>query len=238
MKIAIIGYGRMGREIEKMALSRNHTIGLIIDKDNIVDLNSSSLKGIDAAIEFSLPDKAFNNISICLRAGVPVVSGTTGWLENFSDALSICEETNCAFMYASNYSIGVNILFQMNRQLGGIMKGFNDYKVDISEIHHTKKLDAPSGTAITLAGEIIAGHGGYSSWAEAGKEEENSIPIASRREGDIPGTHVVSWQSEIDNISLKHEAKGREGFALGAVCAAEFLLGKNGFQSMSDMLGF
>lgn len=238
MKIAIIGYGRMGKEIEKIALARNHIIGLIIDKNNSKDLNSENLKGIDAAIEFSQPKEAFGNISRCLLEGVPVVSGTTGWLANFSEALKICEETNCAFMYASNYSIGVNILFHLNRKLSEIMKGFEDYKVDISEIHHTKKLDAPSGTAITLAGEIIAGHGAYKEWKKAGEEKENAIPIDSQRVGDVPGTHNVTWRSEIDNISLRHEAHGREGFALGAVCAAEFLQGKSGFQSISDMLGF
>ena len=238
MKIAIIGYGRMGREIEKMALSRNHTIGLVIDMDNIEDLNPGSLEGIDAAIEFSLPKEAFKNISICLRAGVPVVSGTTGWLGNISDAVKICEETGSAFMYASNYSIGVNILFHLSRQLGKIMKDYKDYEVDISEIHHTKKLDAPSGTAISLAGEIIAGHDGYKGWNKADKAEGSEIPIESLREGDVPGTHIVSWKSEIDSLSLKHEAYGREGFAQGAVRAAEFLIGKTGFQTMSDMLGF
>jgi len=228
----------MGKEIEKIALSRNHTIGLVIDKDNIEDLNTDLLAGIDAAIEFTQPEQAFNNISICLRAGVPVVSGTTGWLTDFSDALNICEETGSAFMYASNYSIGVNVLFHLNRQLGQIMKDFKDYKVDISEIHHTKKLDAPSGTAITLAGEIVAGHDGYTGWKESGKEMQDEIPIESVRKGNIAGTHIIKWESEIDRLSLKHEANGREGFALGAICAAEFLIGKSGFQTMSDMLGF
>lgn len=238
MNIAIIGYGRMGKTIQKIALSRNHDIGLIIDKENKNDLNEENLKGIDAAIEFTFPDQAYENISRCLAAGVPVVSGTTGWLNSFDEALRICEDSGTAFMYSSNFSIGVNILFHMNRKLAKIMEGYKDYRVGISEIHHTGKLDAPSGTAITLAREIIDSHGSYSSWIEAGSVNDAGVPIQSLREGDIPGTHKVKWSSDLDEISLIHEAKGREGFATGAVFAAEYIIGKTGFQTMSDMLGF
>lgn len=238
MNIALIGYGKMGRTISKIALSRKHNIGLIIDKENRNELDRDNLRGIDVAIEFTLPDQAFDNISRCLAAGVPVVSGTTGWLRQLDDARSLCEQSGTAFMYSSNFSIGVNILFHINRQLARIMDGYSDYSVGISEIHHSAKLDAPSGTAISLAEGIISSHGAYDSWTDEVTAGSDAILIQSAREGEVPGTHKVKWSSEIDEISLIHEAKGREGFALGAVLAAEYIKDKTGFRTISDMLGF
>jgi 4-hydroxy-tetrahydrodipicolinate reductase len=238
MNIALIGYGRMGHEIEKIAIKRGHTVKLIIDQDNTDDLCKSKLTDIDVAIEFSSPDAAFENISRCLELSVPVVSGTTGWLADYEKAVEICRKQSTSFIHSSNFSIGVNILFRLNEELARHMSKYSDYSVSIEEIHHTKKLDAPSGTAITLAGGIVEKHPIYEKWCYEYDKAEGFIPIRSVREGTVPGTHTVSWDSEIDTISIKHEAKSRKGFALGAVVAAEFVHPKKGIFTMSDVMGF
>jgi len=238
MNIALIGYGRMGHEIEEIAKSRGHKIPLIIDIDNSSDLNPSTLSGIDAVIEFSSPESAYKNISLCLSSKVPVVSGTTGWLKDYDKATELCINNNTSFIHSSNFSIGVNLFFRLSGELAKQMKNYSDYKVSIEEIHHTKKLDAPSGTAISLADGITKQHGGYTGWCSDGEKSEGKIPIKAIREGMVPGTHTVAWDSGIDTLSLKHEAKNRKGFALGAVVAAEFIHSRKGVFTMSDVLGF
>jgi 4-hydroxy-tetrahydrodipicolinate reductase len=238
MKIALIGYGRMGHAIEETALKRGHSISLIIDIDNPGDLNANNLKVIDAALEFSFPEAAFKNISICLENGIPVVSGTTGWLKDYEKAAKICMDRGSSFIHSTNFSIGVNMLFRLNSQLAKQMNKYRDYTVSIEEIHHNKKIDAPSGTAITLADGIKNQHHGYKGWCFENDKAENMIPVRSIREGSVPGTHIVSWDSEIDAISLKHEAKNRMGLALGAVVAAEFIYNRKGVFTMNDVLGF
>jgi 4-hydroxy-tetrahydrodipicolinate reductase len=238
MNIALIGYGRMGHEIETVAVKRGHVIKLIVDQDNTSDLNSLNLEKVDIAIEFSSPGAALKNIINCLSYKVPVVSGTTGWLEDYDTAVEICKKNKTSFIHSSNFSIGVNLLFRLNRELAKQMERYNDYKVSIEEIHHTKKLDAPSGTAITLASGIIDEHSAYERWCFENEKINICIPIRSVREGDVPGTHVVTWDSEIDTISLKHEAKNRKGLALGAVVAAEFICSRKGIFTMNDVMGF
>ena len=238
MKIALIGYGRMGHVIEETAIKRGHSVSLIIDIENQGDLNANNLEGIDAAIEFSLPDAAFRNISTCLESKVPVVSGTTGWLKDYQKAAKICIDNGSSFIHSSNFSIGVNLLFMLNSELAKQMNKYRDYTVSIEEIHHTKKLDAPSGTAISLADGIEKQHQRYKGWCFENDKHENMIPVRSIREGSVPGIHTVIWNSEIDTISLKHETKNRMGLALGAVIAAEFIHNRKGVFKMSDVLGF
>jgi 4-hydroxy-tetrahydrodipicolinate reductase len=238
MNIALIGYGRMGHEIETIAVKRGHVIKLIVDQDNMNDLNEANLRGIDVAIEFSTPSAAFNNIIKCLEVKVPVVSGTTGWQEDLYKAVDICKRNKTSFIHSSNFSIGVNLLFRLNSDLAKLMSRYQDYNVSIEEIHHIKKLDAPSGTAITLANGIMDKHSRYESWCFENEKADNCIPIHSVREGVVPGTHTVSWDSEIDTISLKHEAKNRKGLALGAVIAAEFIKSREGIFTMNDVMGF
>ncbi|MCX6325134.1 MAG: 4-hydroxy-tetrahydrodipicolinate reductase [Bacteroidia bacterium] len=238
MNIALIGYGRMGHEIEAIVIQRGHVIKLIIDQDNTADLNEANLKGIDVAIEFSSPGVAFNNIVKCFTMKVPVVSGTTGWLEDYEKAVDICNKNSTSFIHSSNFSIGVNLFFRLNTELAKLMDRYHSYNVSIEEIHHTKKLDAPSGTAIVLAVGIVEQHSEYKKWCFENEEASNCIPIRSVREGVVPGTHTVTWDSEIDTISLKHEAKNRKGLALGAVVAAEFIYSRKGIFTMKDVMGF
>ena len=238
MNIALIGYGRMGHEIETIAVKRGHVIKLIVDQDNTNDLSNVNLIGIDVAIEFSSPGSAFNNIVKCFTMKVPVVSGTTGWLEDYDKAVDVCKMNNTSFIHSSNFSIGVNLLFRLNTELAKQMASYRDYTVSIEEIHHTKKIDAPSGTAIALATGIMEKHSDYERWCYEEEETNNFIPIRSVREGLVPGTHTVTWDSEIDTISLKHEAKNRKGFALGAVVAAEFIYSKKGIFTMNDVMVF
>lgn len=238
MNIALIGYGRMGHEIEEIAVKRGHNIKLIVDIDNKNDLNSVNLKGIDVVIEFTSPDAAFNNIKTCLENKVPVVSGTTGWLKDYDNAVGICRKKGASFIHSTNFSIGVNLLFRLNSELAKYMEGYDNYSVSIEEIHHTRKLDAPSGTAISLAEGIKNQHKGYEGWCFENEKKENMIPIRSIREGSVPGTHTVSWDSAVDTISLKHEAKNRKGLALGAVVAAEYISSRKGVFRMADVLGF
>lgn len=236
MNIAIVGYGQMGKEIEKIALSRGHQIGMIVDAKNMADLDKMETDILDVAIEFSRPESAFENYSKCFEAGVPVVSGTTGWLDKLSEVIDICEKNETGFFYASNFSLGVNLFFQLNKQLAKLMNPFKDYKVLMNEIHHTRKLDAPSGTAITLAEGIMTEIPELTNWKNEEALSDSEIPIFSFREGEVPGTHEVIFDSEVDKISIKHEAKNRKGFALGAVLAAEFMVGKKGFYGMNDLL--
>lgn len=231
MKIALLGYGRMGKVIERIALERGHEIVLRKNAEDTFD----GLENADVAIDFSIPDAAVENITACLNNNVPVVSGTTGWLEHYHNMVELCEQKQGAFIYGSNFSLGVNIFFELNTHLAKMMSNLKQYKVSMNEIHHLQKLDAPSGTAISLANDIIA-NSDYSSWAlENAKEDE--IHIDAIREEGIPGTHSVFYDSEVDSIEIKHTAHSREGFAFGAVVAAEWLYGKKGIYTMKDVLG-
>lgn len=230
MKIALLGYGRMGQAIEQIAINRGHDIVIKTSKDS-----GYNIKDADVAIDFSIPNAAFNNISNCLNNNVPVISGTTGWLDKYNDAVSLCEKNKGAFIYASNFSLGVNIFFELNEILAKMMTKLEDYKVDIEEIHHTKKLDAPSGTAITLAEGVIKNHSQYSNW-KLDESTENTLPITAKRIPDVPGTHIITYKSDIDTVKIEHEAHSRQGFALGAVIAAEWIIGKTGVFTMKDVL--
>ncbi len=237
MKIAIIGYGKMGHEIEAIARDRGHDIPLIIDIENRSDLSSSKMKDIDVAVEFSSPDAAYDNIIACIGAGVPVVSGTTGWLEHWDEVEKLCRENNSGLFYASNFSIGVNILFALNKKLASIMKKFPAYEVSMEEVHHVHKKDAPSGTAITLANQIVEEIPSKDGWS-LNSSDPTKVYIESRREGEVPGYHAVSYNSDEDSLTISHDAKSRKGFATGAVLAAEYMAGKTGIHSMNDMLKF
>lgn len=231
MKIALLGYGRMGKVIERIALERGHEI--VLRKTDIDTFEGLELA--DVAIDFSVPDAAVNNISTCLENNIPVISGTTGWLEDYPKMVKLCEEEKGAFIYGSNFSLGVNIFFELNAHLSKMMANLGQYKISMEEIHHLQKLDAPSGTAISLANDIIK-NSDYSSWAiENPKEDE--IFIDAKREEGIPGTHSVFYTSAVDTIEIKHTAHNREGFALGAVVAAEWIIGKKGVFGMKDVLG-
>lgn len=230
MKIALLGYGRMGKEIEKIAISRGHEIVIRKDVNDEIDITLA-----DVAIDFSVPTSAFNNITNCLNNNVPVISGTTGWLDKFDEAVALCKEKKGGFIYASNYSVGVNIFFELNKQLAKMMATLEDYKVSMEEIHHTKKLDAPSGTAITLAEGVIE-NSSKSSWVLGDKNTAEEIPIVAKRIPEVPGTHSVWYNSVVDTLEIKHTAHNRQGFALGAVIAAEWIIGKEGVFSMKDVL--
>lgn len=238
MKTAIIGYGRMGREIEKLLLARGHEVALVIDVDNAGDLNAEKMEGIDVAIEFTTPATALGNIRKCLEIGVPVVCGTTAWTEHLSEVEALCREKDGAFFYASNYSIGVNIMFKLNRVLAGIMDRFPEYDVTVEEVHHTGKKDAPSGTAITIADDIVAGLDRKARWVGATTTAPDELEVLAVRRSVVPGTHTVTYESDVDSITMTHTAKSRGGFVTGAVMAAEFLAGKKGIYSMNDLLGF
>jgi len=230
MKIALLGYGKMGKTIESIAVERGHEIVYKIT-ENIEEVD---LTKADVAIDFSVPTAAFKNITTCLKQKIPVISGTTGWLDHYEEAVNICEKENSAFLYASNFSIGVNLFFELNQKLAKMMNSFSDYKVEIEEVHHTHKLDAPSGTAITLAQQIIA-DSSKEGW-QLDNAQENEIPITAKRIHEVPGTHTVAYNSEIDSIEIKHTAHSRKGFALGAVIAAEWLQDKKGVHAMKDVL--
>ena len=241
MNIILLGYGRMGHEIEQVAVEAGHRVVLKIDKDNQDDLTSGKISGADVAIEFTGPDTAPDLIMKAISLGLAVVSGSTGWQDRFEEVTSFCKKHHGAFLYASNFSIGANILFHLNSELARIMSRQNLYKVTIEEVHHVHKLDAPSGTAITLAKEIISRHPGYMEWKldeGASAIPDTAIPVRAIREDSVPGIHDVEWTSDIDTISLRHEAKNRKGLATGAVMAACFLAGKHGIFSMNDVLDF
>lgn len=231
MKIALFGYGKMGKVIEKIAKNRGHKIIYRIDENSI----NYDLKKVDVAIDFSTPKAAFSNINMALENSIPIISGTTGWLDNYNNAVKLCNEKNGAFLYASNFSLGVNIFFEINRQLAKIMSNHPEYVIKMKEIHHIEKIDAPSGTAITLAESIIK-ETDYQKWSLNKDFKENEISIEAQRLSDKTGTHEVIYKSDIDEIKIKHAAVNREGFGLGAIIAAEWLIGKKGVFSMKDVL--
>jgi 4-hydroxy-tetrahydrodipicolinate reductase len=231
MKIALLGYGKMGKVIERIALERGHEIVLKKDQNNTFE----GLSIADVAIDFSVPDSAVANISECLNNGIPVISGTTGWLADYPKMVQLCEEKNGSFIYASNFSLGVNVFFELNEYLAKMMANLKQYNVSMEEIHHIQKLDAPSGTAITLAEGVIK-HTDYANWTLE-TPISNEIHIEAKRIENVPGTHSIFYDSEVDQIEIKHTAHSREGFALGAVVAAEWLVGKKGVFTMKDVLG-
>lgn len=231
MKIALLGYGKMGKVIERIALERGHEIVLKKTEENSFD----GLLDADVAIDFSVPSAAVQNISECLHHNIPIVSGTTGWLERYDDMTSLCTSKNGAFIYGSNFSLGVNLFFELNAHLAKIMSRFNQYEVSMEEIHHTQKLDKPSGTAITLAQNIIK-EKNLSSWSIE-NPNENELFIDVKRIDSVPGTHSISYTSEVDTIEITHTAHNRDGFALGAVIASEWLINKKGIYTMKDVLG-
>ena len=230
MNIGLLGYGKMGKAIEQIAIDRGHQIILKVDETT----EDYHLDQIDVAIDFSTPDAAVTNILNCFDHNVPVISGTTGWLKRYNDVVTECQDKNGTFLYASNFSLGVNIFFELNKTLSKLMANLPEYKISLEEIHHTQKLDAPSGTAITLAEEIIK-NSTYEGWS-LDDEQPNKLPITAKRIDNVPGTHDVTYRSQVDTIEIKHTAHNREGFALGAVIAAEWIAGKKGVFSMKDVL--
>ena len=232
MKIALFGYGKMGKTIERLAIDRGHEIVAIIDKDTLQE----EITTADVAIDFSVPTEAYSNISRCFDAGIPIVCGTTGWMDQYDEAIKMCEEKNGAFIYASNFSLGVNLFFELNVQLAKLISKFDSYSVSMEEIHHTEKLDSPSGTAISLADGIIK-NSLKNKWVKDVTIDADEIPIISKRIDKVPGTHTVAYNSIVDEIEIKHTAKNRDGFALGAIIAAEWLQDKKGVHTMQDVLG-
>ena len=238
MKIALIGYGRMGKTIERIARERGHEIVAIIDIDNRDDFKSEAFKSADVAIEFTTPQVVLDNFVEAFEAGVPVVSGTTGWIEHLEEVQAMVRKNNYTLFWSSNYSLGVNIFMAVNKYLAKIMNQFPDYNVEITEVHHTQKLDAPSGTAITLAEGILENLTRKSKWTKENENQPNELAIKSIREGQVPGIHTIRYESTVDSIEITHDARSREGFALGAVVAAEFTKGKKGLLGMTDLLKF
>jgi len=238
MNILILGYGKMGKAIEEIALDHGHVIDHKININNINALKFIDPKEVDVAIEFSQPDCAFDNITYCLEHGIPVVSGTTGWLDRKSEIENLCKQKDGTFFYASNYSLGVNIFFKLNKYLSDLMKKYPEYKVGLTEIHHTEKLDSPSGTAISLAEDLIENNSAYDKWVNKSDVNDGELSILSARKENVPGTHIVKYVSESDQIEIKHTAHGRTGFALGAVLVAEWIKDKKGIFGMEEFLGF
>lgn len=232
MKIALLGYGKMGKAIEQIALNRGHEIVLKINKSS----RDYNIREADVAIDFSIPDAAVSNISHCLNNDVPVISGTTGWLNDYDDIAQLCKEQDGAFIYASNFSLGVNLFFELNNYLAKLMQPQTQYNASIEEIHHTQKLDAPSGTAITLAKGIIDNSIAKDWHLDNSTQNPESISIEAKRIENVPGTHIIKYDSNIDSIHISHTAHNREGFALGAVVAAEWIIGKTGIFTMKDVL--
>jgi 4-hydroxy-tetrahydrodipicolinate reductase len=230
-----MGYGKMGKEIESIALKRGHNIVLKINRQNADSVSDSDLKKADVVIEFSTPHTVLDNIKKCLNAGVPVVVGTTGWYEHFESIKKMCEENKCGLFYATNFSVGVNLFFKVNSFLAELMNKYEEYDVSMEEIHHIHKLDKPSGTAITLANQVIEKIERKKKWSIEKKDPE-TLFIKDVREGEVPGTHLIKYHSEIDDIEIMHKAHNRKGFALGAVIAAEYMKGKTGIHSMKDIV--
>lgn len=238
MKIGLIGYGKMGKEIEKIAIERGHDIPVIVDVHNMNDLTPENLKVCDVAIEFTVPESAVRNYLMCFEAGVPVVSGTTGWLHQVNFVHENCRKFDGTFFYASNFSIGVNLFFELNRKLAMLMSNHPQYKARIKEMHHTQKLDAPSGTAITLAEDMLSHLPGLTGWHLEPYAPFDHLPITAERIGQVPGTHIITYESDVDCIEITHIAKNRIGFAQGAVMAAEYCQTHKGILTMSDLLKF
>lgn len=237
LRLALIGYGKMGKAIEEIAIQRGHSIGIRIDFDNLSDFKKENISAIDAAIEFTSPHSAFENVKKCLEWNVPVICGSTGWTDKLDEMKKICESQNGAFIYSSNFSVGVNIFFEVNKKLASLMEGHTDYEVILEETHHTQKKDAPSGTAITLAEQILEKIKRKKRWINEISDHPEDLEIISQRIDPAPGTHSVRYSSAIDNIEIIHTAHSRKGFALGAVIAAEFIQGKKGIYTMKDVLG-
>jgi 4-hydroxy-tetrahydrodipicolinate reductase len=238
MKIALIGYGKMGKAIEEIAVAKGHTIVLRVSRDNKEDNTADKLRTADVAIEFTGPESAYDNIIRCLDAGVPVVSGSTGWLTRMAEVRAYCTAKNGAFLYASNFSVGVNLFFELNKQLAALMIDHPEYEPRITEIHHTQKRDAPSGTAITLAEQLLEKIHRKKGWVNHISDNLDELEIVSERVDPAPGTHTIAYESDIDTITITHTAHNRRGFASGAVLAAEYIAGKKGIYEMSDVLGF
>ncbi len=237
MKIALIGYGKMGKAIEEIAIAKGHEIVLKIDLSNIHEFTKDNLSQADVAIEFTSPHTAFDNVKKCIEYGVPVVCGSTGWLDKWNEIEKLCHQQNGTLLYASNFSIGVNLFFELNTYLAKLMSKYNDYNVSLTEIHHTQKKDAPSGTAITLAEQVLANNGIKKNWVNQPTNNAAELEIISERIDPAPGTHTIKYSSPIDDIEITHTAHNRVGFASGAVLAAEFIAGKKGIFSMKDALG-
>ena len=235
MNIAIVGYGKMGKEIEKVALERGHKVVLKITSNNVSDFTFDNLKTVDAAIEFTNPELAVNNIKTCLSSNTPIVVGTTGWYDQFDDIRKCVAENEGSFLYATNCSIGVNLFFKLNKQIAEVMDKHKEYNIVMEETHHKEKLDAPSGTAITLAQGIID-NTNKDFWVKGETSSKNQLGIISHREEGVPGTHIVNYTSSIDDIEIKHTAHNRKGFAIGAVIAAEYIAKKKGIFTMEDVL--
>ena len=235
MRVAIIGYGKMGHEIEQVLLSRGHSVALIIDQDNAHDLCAEKLAGVDVAIEFTTPTTAYSNVRTCIECATPVVSGTTGWHDKLEELQALCRERGSSMIWSSNYSLGVNITFRLNRYLAELMNRFDAYNVAIEEIHHTQKKDAPSGTAISLANDILERVERKQRWVNEPTEESDAIEITSLREGTVPGTHTVTYLSEDDKIEIKHTLFSRRALALAAVVAAEFVATRKGVFTIDDL---
>ena len=235
MKVAIIGYGKMGHEIEQVLLDRGHSVALIIDQDNAHDLCAEKLAEVDVAIEFTTPTTAYSNVRTCIECGTPVVSGTTGWHDKLEELQALCREKDSTMIWSSNYSLGVNITFRLNRYLAELMNRFEGYNVAIEEIHHTQKKDAPSGTAISLANDILERVERKQRWLNEPTEEGDAIAITSLREGTVPGTHTVTYLSKDDKIEIKHTLFSRRALALGAVVAAEFVATRKGVFTIDDL---
>lgn len=236
MKIALIGYGKMGKTIERIALDRGHEIVCTIDINNQQDFDSDAFRSADVAIEFTTPATAVDNYLKAFRQGVPVVSGSTGWVSRMPEIKTICDRGEATFFWTSNFSLGVNLFFALNKYLGALMDNFPEYTPSMKEIHHIHKLDHPSGTAITLAEGIIDKIGRIDIWTEDNDNNPNELLISHEREGEVPGTHIISWDSDVDTITIEHKAKSREGFALGAVVAAEWVKDRKGFLTMDELM--
>lgn len=236
MRVLLLGYGKMGKAIEQIALGRNHTVPFKIDIDNREQLSSIDRSKVDVAIEFSSPESAYENLKFCLEKNIPVVCGTTGWLDKRKEIEDMCRAKGGAFFYASNYSVGVNLFFHFNKILARIMKGYPQYSVSMEEIHHTEKKDAPSGTAITLAEGVLENYPDKKKWVNHDTSSPEELSIISKRIEKVPGTHTIFYNSPVDTIEIRHTAHSRHGFAEGAVIAAEWLADKKGVFGMDDML--
>ncbi len=236
MKIALIGYGKMGKTIERIALNRGHEIVCIIDINNPEDFDSDKFRSADVAIEFTTPSTAVDNYLKAFKQGIPVVSGSTGWTSRINEIKAMCDNGDATFFWTSNFSLGVNLFFELNKYLSSLMDNFTEYTPSMKEIHHIHKLDHPSGTAITLAEGLIENTNRIDKWTENDVHNADELFIAHEREGEVPGTHIISWDSSVDTITIEHKAKSREGFALGAVVAAEWTKGHNGFLTMGELM--
>ncbi len=238
MRIALIGYGKMGKAIEEIAVHRGHEIVLKIDEYNLAEFNKENISKADIAIEFTGPHSAYENVKKTLNFDIPLICGSTGWLEKLDEVKKLCAARNGSFIYASNYSVGVNIFFELNKKLAALMAPDKDYEVQVTEIHHTQKKDAPSGTAITIAEQILESIGRKKTWVNHISDNPEDLEIISERVDAVAGTHKVKYSSTVDDIEIIHTAHNRQGFALGAVLAAEFIKDKKGIYEMKDVLGF